>query len=412
MDDAQPEPTALQRSISLPMLIFYGVGTMVGGGFYALLGEVAGEAGMATPFALILSGLLALISATSFAELSSRYPVSAGEVRYVRMGFGRADLAAVIGVLVILTGIVSAATLAVATIGFLRDLADINESLGIALLVVAMGAVAAWGVGKSVALVAIITVIEVGALVVVAILAGDNLADLPDRGGELFPASTDVAWAGVFAGGFLAFYAFIGFEDMVNMAEEVKRPRRNLPIAILVSVVLTIIIYVLFSTVAVLAVPPEELAESATPIAEVAGGDGWFAGTGLVLVSMLTGINGALVQIIMASRVSYGMAKRGQAPSWFGLVVPVTRTPVFATAVMTGVVLALALYFPLVTLAETTSTMILVVFAFVNLSLWRIKRMERTHDESEVRFPTILPLIGFIASIGVLAYRAWDLSVG
>jgi len=162
MDNELTEPTTLQRSISLPMLIFYGVGTMVGGGFYALLGEVAGEAGMAAPFALMLSGLLALISATSFAELSSRYPVSAGEVRYVRMGFGRADLAAVIGVLVILTGIVSAATLAVATIGFLRDLADINETLGIALLVVGMGAVAAWGVGKSVTLVAIITVIEVG----------------------------------------------------------------------------------------------------------------------------------------------------------------------------------------------------------------------------------------------------------
>ncbi len=412
MDNELTEPTTLRRSISLPMLIFYGVGTMVGGGFYALLGEVAGEAGMATPFALILSGLLALISATSFAELSSRYPVSAGEVRYVRMGFGRADLAALIGVLVILTGIVSAATLAVATIGFLRDLADINETIGIALLVVGMGAIAAWGVGKSVTLVAIITVIEVGALVVVAIMAGDSLKDIPERGGELFPGATTGAWTGVFAGGFLAFYAFIGFEDMVNMAEEVKRPRRNLPAAILVSVVITIVIYVVFSTVAVLSVPPAELSGTNTPVAEVAGGDGWFTNTGLVLVSMLAGINGGLVQIIMASRVSYGMAKRGQAPSWFGLVLPATRTPVFATGVMTVVVLVLALFIPLVTLAETTSTIILVVFAVVNLALWRIKLMDGTSDESQVRFPTVLPLLGFIACVGVLGYRVWDLFLG
>jgi amino acid transporter len=392
------------------MLIFYGVGTMVGGGFYALLGEVAGEAGMAAPFALVLSGLLAFVSATSFAELSSRYPVSAGEVRYVQIGFGRTDVATVIGVLVMLTGIVSAATLAVATIGFLRDLADVNESLGILVLVLAMGAIAAWGVGKSVTLVAVITVIEVGALLVVGIIASDNLADLPDRGGELFPNATSGAWTGVFAAAFLAFYAFIGFEDMVNMAEEVKRPRRNLPIAILVSLVITIVIYVAFSTVAVLTVAPDQLAESNTPIAAVAGGDGWFADTGLVLVSMLTGINGALVQIVMASRVSYGMAKRGQAPSWFALILPATRTPAFATAVMTAIVLALALFFPLVTLAETTSTIILIVFAFVNLALWRIKRRDDTPDYKGVRFPVWLPLLGFVACAGVLAYRIWDLS--
>ena len=235
MADTWTEPTALRRTISLPLLVYYGIGTMVGAGICALLGRVAGEAGMATPFALILTGLLALVSAASFAELSSRYPVSAGEVRYVRMGFGRADLAALTGALVILTGIVSAATLSVATIGFLRDLVDVNETIGIGLLVVGMGAVAAWGVGQSVRLVAVITFIEVGALVVVAALAGDSLADLPGRQRELLPDGSWAAWIGVFSGSFLAFYAFVGFEDMVNMAEEVKRPRRNLPIAILLA---------------------------------------------------------------------------------------------------------------------------------------------------------------------------------
>jgi amino acid transporter len=394
------------------MLVLYGVGTMVGGGFYALLGRVAGEAGMAAPFALLLTGFLASVSALSFAELASRFPVSAGEVRYVRMGFGRADLAAVTGGLVILTGIVSAATLSVATIGFLRDLVDVNETVGIVLLVAAMGAVAAWGVGKSVGLVAVITVIEVGALVVVAVLAGDSLAELPERRSEFLPDADWSVWTGVFAGSFLAFYAFVGFEDLVNMAEEVKRPRWNVPVAILVSVVVTGVIYMVVSTIAVLSVPPDVIAESNTPLAEVVGGRGWFADTGLVYVSILTGINGALVQIVMATRVSYGMAQRGQAPSRFGVVWPSTQTPVFATVFMTAAVMSLAVFFPLATLARATSTIILIVFALVNLSLWRIKQSDTGREgQGQFRVPIALPLIGFVACAVTLAYRVWDLTI-
>lgn len=111
----------LKRSITLPFLILYGLGTMVGGGFYALLGKVSGEAGLWTPIALGFSGLLALLNGFSFAELSSRFPVSAGEAAYVKEGFGRQWLSNTVGWLVILTGVVSAATLAVATIGFLQD---------------------------------------------------------------------------------------------------------------------------------------------------------------------------------------------------------------------------------------------------------------------------------------------------
>ena len=403
---------ALERSITLPMLIFYGVGTMVGGGFYALLGKVSGEAGMSTPVALLLAGSLAFISATSFAELASRYPVSAGEVRYVRMGLRRRDLAIVTGWLVMATGLVSAATLAVATVGFYNDLGSVNESLGIIILVLAMGAVAAWGVGETVWVVAIITVIEVGALVVVGVMASDSLGDLPERRGELWPSSTTAAWSGVFSAAFLAFYAFIGFEDLVNMAEEVKHPRRTMPVGILISVLVTVSVYVVFATIGVLAVPPGVLADAATPVAEIAGREGWFSDTGLVLVSMLAGVNGALVQIVMASRVSYGMARRGQAPSPFGWVFGPTRTPLLATAVMTAIVLGLALYFPLTTLAKATSTIILLVFALVNLALWRIKGVRPRPRREGVSFPRFVPLLGFVACVAVLAYRVWELSNG
>ena len=268
------------------------------------------------------------------------------------------------------------------------------------------------GVGETVWLVAVITVIEVGALAVVAVLAGDSLGDLPERRGELVPAGTTAAWSGVFAGAFLVFYAFIGFEDMVNMAEEVKRPRWNMPVGILVSVVLTVAIYVPIGLIGVLSVEPALLAESDTPMATIVGGDSWFADPGLVLVSMLAGVNGALVQIVMAARVSYGMARRGQAPPMFGWVFGPTKTPVFATVVMTGVVLALALYFPLTSLAKATSTIILVVFALVNLALWQLKRREGRGDAEGPRFPDWLPLVGFVACVGVLSYRVWELTIG
>lgn len=406
------EAPKLKRSITLPYLILYGLGTMVGGGFYALLGKVAEEASLFVPVALFCSGLLAFISATSFAELSSRFPFSAGEARYVKEGFGNNRLSIAVGWMVIMTGIVSAATLAVATIGFLQDFVVVPEKLAIGVLVLAMGLVAGWGIGKSVALVTIITVIEVGALVYVALIAGDSLRQVPDRWHEIMLPTTGAAWLGIFSGAFLGFYAFIGFEDMVNMAEEVKHARRNLPIAILVSIVFTTLIYVIVALVAVLSVAPDQLAASNTPLAEVVRDQGWFSTTGLGIVSLLTGLNGALVQIIMGSRVAYGMASRDQAPTWLGVIHPRTQTPIRATALMTAIILILAVLFPMTSLAEATSSIILVIFAIVNLALWRIKGRKEKESGSEsepvIQFPRWLSLLGFLGCASVLLFQGWQ----
>ena len=192
----------------------------------------------------------------------------------------------------------------------------LDESLGIVLFIVAMTGIAAWGIGESVAVVTVITLVEIGALVYVCGINVDVLAELPARWSEFRPSAATGGWVGIFAGAFLAFYAFIGFEDMVNMAEEVKDVRHAMPIAVLVSITLTSVLYVTVMVIALLALPIERLANSATPVAELAKGfAGWLSGTGLWLVSLLTGMNGALVQIIMGSRVAYGMAKRDQAPA-------------------------------------------------------------------------------------------------
>ena len=402
----------LKRSISLPFLVLYGLGTMVGGGFYALLGKVAGEAGLLAPVALLLSGALALISAFSFAELSARYPVSAGEAHYVREGFGRGP-AALVGWLVISTGVVSAATLSVATVGFLGDLIALpSDSLAIIGVVLALGAVCAWGVDQSVALVTIITIIEVGALLAVAAVAADNLGRLPDALRSAPTLGSSGAWLGLFSAAFLSFYSFVGFEDLVNMAEEVKEPERNLPRAILLCIVLTTVLYLLVSTVAVTARSPEALAASNTPIALIAGDDSWLSGTGLVVVSLLTGINGALVQIVMASRVAYGLARRGQAPRWLAIVNSKTQTPLRGTALMVAIVLTLALFLPLVSLAKITSWIILLVFAMVNLALWRIKGDDPAPTGPGPRYPRWLPLLGFTTCAAVLTFQGWLVLTG
>lgn len=398
----------LDRTISLPLLILYGLGTMIGGGFYALLGEIAGEAALFTPLAFLFSGLLAFVSATSFAELSSRYPFSAGEARYTQEGFSNKHFSSLVGWLVILTGIVSSAALAVATVGFLQDFVNVPQIISVILIVLLMGGIAGWGIGKSVAFVGIISVIEIGALIYIVFVAGDSLLELPSRFQELYIPQTSTVWFGVFSGAFLGFYAFIGFEDMVNMAEEIKNVRKNLPIAILVSILLTTLVYTIVSTIAVLTVTPDMLAGSNTPVAEILRGHGAFSMKALGVVSLLTGINGALVQIIMASRVAYGLAKRDKAPTVLGKINSKTKTPLLATALITGLVLILAIFFPLKALAESTSFIILVIFAIVNLALWRIKGRKNDDSKQEVSFPRWISMFGFITSLFVLGFQLWQ----
>ena len=407
--------TTLKRTITLPFLIFYGVGTMVGGGFYALMGKVAGVAGMATPLAFGLTGLLALLTALSFAELSSRYPVSMGSARYVYEGFGSVGLSKLTGWLVIISGIVSAATLAVASAGFLNDMLAVHPIAGVIIIVVIMVAVASWGIGEAVAVVTIITAIEVLALVYIFVANMDSLSQVPTRWPELLSLAEpgQFQWMSICAASFLAFYAMIGFEDMVTLAEEVKNVRWVLPIAIVTSILVTTLLYIGVSTVAVLTLDINVLADSATPLAELVRDRGRVATLGVWVVSLMTGLNGALVQFIMAARVAYGMSQNSQAPSWLGRVNSRTRTPMSATLAAGTVGLLLALLLPLTLLAKITSAILLGVFAMINLALWRIKgkRIQDTNP-SGPRIPRWVPMMGFAISLLMLLFQGWYELIG
>lgn len=372
----RPEPgqPALKRSLSLALVTYYGLGNILGAGIYVLIGKVAAHAGYQSPFSFLLASLLAGFTAFSYAELAARYPLSAGEVVFVEKGIGIRLLPLVVGLLIIMTGIVSAATIARGFVGYLQIFVTIPESTAIVVLMICFGLIAAWGIGQSVRVAAVMTVVEVGGLLLILWVARPDAAAILETVGRM-SLWTDLAGAqGIFLGAFLAFYAFIGFEDMVNVAEEVRNPERNMPFAILLALGISTVLYFAVAVVAVSAVTPQQLAQSDAPMAFIyqqsVGRDPLL----IAGISMVAVVNGALIQIIMASRVCYGMGRRGWIPAWLARVNPHTRTPLIATALVTLLVLLMALWLPIESLARASSYFILLVFTLVNIALWRIKR--------------------------------------
>ncbi len=394
----------LKRSLSLALITCYGLGTIIGAGIYVLIGEIAARAGMHAPLAFAFAAVVAAFTAFSYAELCARYPHSAGEAAYVQAAFGRVNLSTFTGSCVILVGIVSAATLANGFVGYLRVFITLPDQLVIIGFILALAALAAWGISESVWAATLITLLELFGLGLVLFVTSGSFMELPERWPELLPRADGEVWTGVFLGAFLAFYAFIGFEDMVNVAEEVKNPRRNLPRAIVLALTISTLLYVLVALAAVLALPIETLAHSGAPLALIVEQRGGLSPAGISLISLAAVSNGALIQIIMASRVVYGMSRQGLAPSALGAVNSRTRTPLVATVAVTAVALAFALWLPLVRLAQLTSLVTLIVFALINLALLRLKRAA-PHPQGIVRYPLWVPVIGFTLCIGLIVLQ-------
>ncbi len=395
------QPDRLRRTLSLPMVVLYGLGSTIGAGIYALTGEIAALAGYWTPVAFLLSAAMAGFTGLSFAELSARYPRSAGPALYISRGLGSDRLGTLVGLLLVAAACISSAAVTNGFVGYLNDLVAVSRTFAIVLLVVVLGGVAAWGIRQSVGAAAAVTLLEVGGLLlIIGFGAPTALEQLPVL---VTRATAGVPLTGILMGALLAFYAFLGFEDMVTVAEEVKRVRTALPAAIILTLLLTAVLYLCIGWVAVASMAPGELSTSAAPLAEVYRrlGGPWPAG--LAVIGTLAMINGALIQIIMASRVLYGLADQGALPARLASVSPRTRTPLLATTLVTAVTLILALGFPLTRLAETTSVITLVVFTLTNLALLRIKLNEQSAPD-HWRVPVVVPLAGAVISLAFVVY--------
>jgi basic amino acid/polyamine antiporter, APA family len=397
----------LRRALTLPLVTFYGIGTILGAGIYVLVGKVAGLAGLYTPISFIIASLIAALSAFSYCELSTRYPKSAGEAYYVEQALGMRSLSTLVGLGIIAAGVVSVATLLQGFAGYLDVFIELDRWLTITVLAMMVGAIVTWGISQSVLIASAMTLLEIAGLVLILWVTGDNLPKLADRWPELVPPLNPAPWQGIIAGTFIAFYAFIGFEDIVNVAEEVRDPEKNLPRAIVIALVVTSVFYILVAIASILSMPTHELAASSAPLAELYRQQTGNAPTVIALISLISILNGTIIQVIMASRVLYGMSNQAWLPGVLARVNKKTQTPVVATAVITALVLLFALWLPIVSLAKLTSFIVLCVFSLINLSLIILKRRP---DAASTHFsvPMMVPIFGLLASLALLGFQLFS----
>lgn len=392
---------ALKRRIGFGLLTFYGVGVMVGAGIYVLVGKVAAVAGPLTPLAFLVAGAAAGLTALSFAELAARIPESGGEAAYTRAAYRSAWFGDAIGLAVIAVGIISAAAILKGGVGYILAFVDAPRLLLEIVCGVALGMIAAIGVAESLRVAAAFTVVE--AIGLIAVATAGFTAEPVIGYGEMVDAGAIAAGApAILAAAALAFFAFIGFEDMVNLAEETVDPVRVMPRAIIAAVVVSSLLYAVVAVAALRAAPVAELAASERPLALV-----FEAGTGrssamIAFIAIFATLNGVLAQIVMAARVLYGLGRSNRAFAWAHKAHARLGTPLAATAAATALVVSLAALAPIEELAGATTTILLVIFIIVNGALLLLKRREPP-PAGAPNVPVILPGLAILCSLALLA---------
>ena len=359
---AEPPP-ALRRVLIFWPLLFYGLGVIVGAGIYVAIGTVIARAGDAAPIAFLLAGITAAMTGLCYAELANRYPEAAGSVAYVKHAFGSDVLARITGLALTAAVAISAASIARGAISYLEVLVPWPPAMLLPLLILVCAAIAAYGVGESVRIASALGIMEIAGLIAATVAGVIAAPELHVR--SMLP--TDLAaWGSTVSGAFIAFFAFIGFETLANMAEETRDPHRTVPRGILGAVAVSILLYVAVAVAAVLSDSSPE-----RPLLDIFAGRGsWlFACVGFLAVD-----NGVLVQIVMLARLFYGMARHSQLPALFAHVHARTGTPLPATVCAAGIVMAAAVVVSFEQLLVLTNLVTLAIFTLVDAALRHLHR--------------------------------------
>ena len=388
----------LSREVGLVLLLLYGMGNILGAGIYVLIGKVVGISGYFSVIAFLLASLIAFFTALSYMELASRYPVSAGEAVYIQEGVGSRNLSIGVGILIAIAGLVSSATLVHGFVGYFNQFVQINAELLMTLLIGILVVISIKGIKASVMIASLLTVIEVFGLLMIIYYGFDGITNVKISLTEFIPKFEFSDISVIFLGAFLAFYAFIGFEDMVNIAEEVKEPSKTYPKAIILALAISTLLYILVLLVSFDTLSIEELKNSDAPFADIYKKLTDKDPVLISIIGMFAVINGALIQIIMASRIVYGMAVKGWLPFYFSDVSPRTKTPIKSTLFVGLITVTFALLFDLVSLASLSSMLILIVFTLVNVSLIRIKA-SKPQPQGVIQIPLWIPWSGVLCNI-------------
>lgn len=397
----------LRQAVSGKMLFVFILGDVLGAGIYALVGEIAGEVGGAIWLPMLVALLMALLTAASYAELVTKYPRAGGAAVFAQRAYKKPLVSFLVGFSMLAAGVTSAAGLALAFSGdYLGVFLDVPAVPAAVVFLLLVGLLNARGITESLRANLAMTVVEVSGLVLIVALAGLVLSrgdGTPSRVLEFTDATTPTL--AVLGAALLAFYSFVGFETSANIAEEVEDVRRVYPRALLGAVTVAGVVYVLVGLAVSTVVPADTLAQSTGPLLEVvdaadAGIPPWVFG----LVALVAVANGALLTMIMASRLTFGMARDGLLPGALAKVLPGRRTPWAAIVATTVVAMVLCSTGSVAALAETVVLLLLFVFISTNVAVLVLR--SDCADSGHFRTPTALPVLALITCAVLLTQQS------
>ncbi|KMO83062.1 putative amino acid permease YhdG [Mycolicibacterium chubuense] len=400
-------PTKLARSITGPLLFLFILGDVLGAGIYALMGVLSDEVGGVLWAPLVIALLMALLTAGSYAELVTKYPRAGGAAVFADRAFGKPLLSFLVGFSMLAAGVTSAAGLALAFSGdYLATFVDVPVVPAALVFLVLVACLNARGISESLKTNVVMTVIELSGLLiviaVVAVMLGRGDGDI-GRVVE-FPDGSSPAMA-MLGGAIIAYYSFVGFETSANVVEEIKDPSRVYPRALFGALITAGVMYALVGLASSIALPPEELSKSSGPLLAVVGASGvgipdWV----FSLIALIAVANGALLTMIMSSRLTYGMAEQGLLPAVLTRVLPNRRTPWVAILATTVVAMLLTLVGDLSTLAQTVVLLLLFVFLSTNVAVLVLRRDHVEHPHFRVW--TFVPVLGVASCVLLLTQQS------
>ncbi|MBI2127897.1 MAG: amino acid permease, partial [Nitrosarchaeum sp.] len=393
----------LKRGMGLFHLTMYGVGLILGAGIYVLIGEAAGFAGDSVWIAFVLGSIVALFAGLSYAELSSMFPKAAAEYTFVKNAFKNNFFAFIIGWLTAITSMITAATVALGFGGYFSEFLNIPIVVSAIALIGILSIVNFIGIKESSWTNTVFTIIEAAGLILIIII-GFTISE--PESVNYFESPT--GFSGIVIAFVLIFFAFIGFEDIANIAEEVRNPKKVIPRAIILAVMISGIIYVLVSLAVVRVINWEDLSSSAAPLADVAkrglGVQGHIIFSGIALFAIT---NTVLITLVAGSRMIYGMAREKSFPPILAKVHSKTKTPWLAIIVIMLTAIGFSIIGDIVIVANITVFAVIITFGAVNLSVI-VLRYTEPDIERRFRIPInignfpVLPMVG----LGISAYMA------
>lgn len=398
--------TSLRRAVTGPMLFLFILGDVLGAGVYALAGTIAGKVGGAIWAPLLVALFFAMLTAGSYAELVTKYPHAGAASVYAEKAFKSPLISFLVGFCMLAAAVTSAAGLSLAFAGdYLAAFVEISPHFAALIFLLVIALLNARGIKESLGANLVMTLIELSGLILVIVAAGwyfsSGEADL-GRSLEFKPGVSPML--AVLGAALLAFYSFVGFETSANLAEEIKDVRKVYPRALFAALLTAGIVYMAVGVAASSVLPTEKLLATSAPLLEVVQASGLNIPPRIfALIALIAVANGALLTMIMASRLTYGMSNLALLPSFLGRVLPQRRTPWAAIIATTLVAVALTLTGTLATLAQTVVLLLLFVFLSTNMAVL-VLRKDRVEGE-HFKVPAWAPMLAIVSCLVLLSQQ-------